>query len=164
MSIYPKKYYDKITDIDVQEFLENNISAIILDVDNTLLDFDLNIVDGLQDWYKKVSEAGIKAIIVSNSNKVQKIEKVASILNIEYIRLAMKPLKKGLKEAQKKLGIKNENIAVIGDQIFTDVIGANRCNMFSILVKPLAEKDIWMTRFKRPLESFVIKRYLKSRG
>ena len=156
MSIYPKKYYDKITDIDVQLFLDNNISAIILDVDNTLLDFDLNVVEGLQEWYSKVRDAGIKAIIVSNSNKLKKIEKVASILNIDYIRLAMKPLKKGLMSAQKKLGINSENIAVIGDQIFTDVVGANRCKMYSILVKPLAEKDIWMTRFKRPLESYVI--------
>ena len=48
-----------------------------------------------------------------------------------------------------------------GDQIFTDVIGANRVKMFSILVKPLAEKDLWMTRFKRPIEELVVKSYLK---
>ncbi|MCR5187069.1 MAG: YqeG family HAD IIIA-type phosphatase, partial [Clostridia bacterium] len=159
-----KKYYDRIVDIDVNEFWENNIKAIILDVDNTLLDFDLNIVEGLKEWYQKVHESCITAIIVSNSGKITKIEKVASLLQIEYIRYGMKPLKKGLKAAQKKLGVKSENIAVIGDQIFTDVIGANRCKMFSILVKPLDEKDIWMTKIKRPLENFVIKRYLKSRG
>lgn len=164
MSIYPKKYYDKIVDIDVNELLGNNIKAIILDVDNTLLDFDLNIVEGLKEWYQRVNESGISAIIVSNSGKITKIEKVASLLGIEYIRYGMKPLKRGLKAAQKKLGVSNENIAVIGDQIFTDVIGANRCKMFSILVKPLAEKDIWMTRIKRPLENYVIKRYLKNRG
>lgn len=164
MLIYPKKYFDKIVDIDIDDFLENNIKAIILDVDNTLLDFDLNIVEGLKEWYQRVRESGITAIIVSNSGKVAKIEKVANLLEIEYIRYGMKPLKKGLKAAQKKLGVNNENIAVIGDQIFTDVIGANRCKMFSILVKPLDEKDIWMTKIKRPLENFVIKRYLKSRG
>ena len=164
MLIYPKKYFDKIVDIDIDDFLENNIKAIILDVDNTLLDFDLNIVEGLKEWYQRVRKSGITAIIVSNSGKVAKIEKVANLLEIEYIRYGMKPLKKGLKAAQKKLGVNNENIAVIGDQIFTDVIGANRCKMFSILVKPLDEKDIWMTKIKRPLENFVIKRYLKSRG
>lgn len=66
--------------------------------------------------------------------------------------------------AQKRLEIPNENIAAIGDQIFTDVIGANRMKMFSILVKPLAEKDLWMTRFKRPIEELVIKNYLKKIG
>lgn len=66
--------------------------------------------------------------------------------------------------AQKRLEIPNENIAAIGDQIFTDVIGANRSKMFSILVKPLAEKDLWMTRVKRPIENLVIKNYLKKIG
>ena len=61
------------------------------------------------------------------------------------------------------LGEKSQNIAVVGDQIFTDVIGANRSKMFSILVKPVASKDLWMTRFKRPLENLIIKKYLKSR-
>lgn len=71
----------------------------------------------------------------------------------------MKPLKKGLKEAIKILGEKPQNIAAIGDQVFTDVLGANRLKMFSILVQPLDEKDIWLTIMKRPLERFIIKRY-----
>ncbi len=164
MSIYPKCYFNKITDIGIDTFKDNDIKAIILDVDNTLLDFDLNIVDGLEPWFKELSDNGIKAVIVSNSSKTEKIEKVSGLLGIEYIRFALKPLKIGLKKAQKMLGLESNQIAVIGDQIFTDVVGANRCKMFSILVKPLAEKDLWMTRFKRPIENYVIKRYLKSRG
>ena len=164
MVLYPDCYFNKITDIDIDTFKKNNIKAIILDVDNTLLDFDLNIVDGLESWFKELSDNGIKGVIVSNSNKPDKIERVANLLGIDYIKFACKPLRRGLKKAQKMLDIDNKQIAVIGDQIFTDVIGANRCKMFSILVKPLAEKDLWMTRFKRPIENFVIKRYLKSRG
>ena len=56
---------------------------------------------------------------------------------------------------------KPQNIAAVGDQIFTDVIGANRCKMYSILVKPISEKDIFITKIKRPLENLVIKRYVK---
>lgn len=55
--------------------------------------------------------------------------------------------------------MESKNIAVIGDQIMTDIIGANRCKMFSILVKPIKEKDIIITRIKRPLENLIIKRY-----
>lgn len=66
--------------------------------------------------------------------------------------------------AQKKLNINPENIAVVGDQIFTDVIGANRSKMHSILVQPLAEKDLFLTKVKRPLENLVIKNYLKKQG
>ena len=60
-----------------------------------------------------------------------------------------------------QLGLEACKIAVIGDQIFTDVIGANRSKMFSILVNPIAKKDIWVTRLKRPIEEFIIKSYVK---
>ena len=83
-------------------------------------------------------------------------------MDIPFIKFATKPLKRGFKKAQKTLGIPNENIAVVGDQIFTDVIGANGVKMFSILVKPIAEKDLWMTRIKRPLENYIIEKYKKS--
>lgn len=164
MKIYPRLYCENILKVTPEYLKENKIKALILDVDNTLLDFDLKIIDGLKEWGEKMKANGIKCIILSNSNKETKVKMVADLLEIEYIKFAMKPLKTGFKKAQKKLGIPNENIAAIGDQIFTDVIGANRSKMFSILVQPLAEKDLWMTRFKRPLENLVIKNYLKKIG
>lgn len=164
MKIYPRLYCKNILEVTPEFLKENNIKALILDVDNTLLDFDLKIIDGLENWGKTMKENEIKCIILSNSNKETKVKMVADLLGIEYIKFAMKPLKRGFKMAQKRLEIPNENIAAIGDQIFTDVIGANRMNMFSILVKPLAEKDLWMTRFKRPIEELVIKKYLKKIG
>ncbi len=163
MIFYPKFYCQKVTDISVEYLRKNNIKAIILDVDNTLLDFDLNIISGLEEWYNEIKINNIKCIILSNSNKEKKIKMVADLLNIPFIKFATKPLKRGFKKAQKILGEKSQNIAVVGDQIFTDVIGANRSKMFSILVKPVASKDLWMTRFKRPLENLIIKKYLKSR-
>lgn len=164
MSIYPKLYCKKVTDISIEYLEKNNIKAILLDVDNTLLDFDLKIVDGLKPWYEKIKEKNIKCMILSNSNKTEKIEKVANFLEIDYIKFATKPLKRGFKLAKKKLDVSEENIAVVGDQIFTDVIGANRSKMHSILVEPLAEKDLFLTKIKRPLENLVIKNYLKKQG
>lgn len=164
MKIYPRLYCKNILEVTPEILKENNIKALILDVDNTLLDFDLKIIEGLEDWGKQIKENGIKCIILSNSNKETKVKMVADLLGIEYIKFAMKPLKRGFKMAQKRLDVPCENIAAIGDQIFTDVIGANRTKMFSILVKPLAEKDLWMTRFKRPIENLIIKKYLKKIG
>lgn len=161
MSIYPNFYFKKITEINPEFLKENNIKALILDVDNTLLDFDLNYVDGLDKWYNNIKENNVKCIIVSNSNKTKKVEMVANFLEIPYIKFATKPLKRGFKKALKQIELPAENIAAIGDQIFTDVIGANRMKMVSILVEPLAEKDIWMTKVKRPIENFIIKKYLK---
>lgn len=75
----------------------------------------------------------------------------------------MKPLKRGFKKCQKELKEKNENIAIVGDQIFTDIIGGNRCNMFTILVEPINKKDFWYTAWKRPIEN-KIKIKFKKKG
>ena len=130
-------------------------------MDNTLIDFNCNILEGAKDWCDNLRENGIKLIIVSNSNKKEKLEKVSRELDIEYILFAMKPLKRGFKKAMKKLELPPENIAAIGDQVFTDVIGANHAHMYSILVKPLDEKDIFLTVIKRPLENYILKKYLE---
>lgn len=159
--LYPKFYCSKITDITIEFLQENNIKALILDVDNTLIDIDRKPIDGLQAWHKKIVDAGIKTIILSNSNKLDKIKKVASDLEIEYIYFGMKPLKRGFIKALKKLNLQAENVAAVGDQIFTDVIGANRCKIFSILVEPVAKKDIWLTKWKRPIENKIVEKYLQ---
>lgn len=161
MTIYPDFYCKKVTDINLEYLKKNNIQALILDVDNTLLDFNLNILEGLETWYKEIKANNIKCIILSNSNKIEKIRKVADLLQISFINFATKPLKRGFKKAQKELNIPNQNIAVVGDQIFTDVIGANRMKMHSILVEPIDKKDLLLTKIKRPLEEIIIKKYLK---
>ncbi len=93
MIFYPKFYFKKITDITIDFLRENEIQALILDVDNTLIDFNLKMIDGLKDWHDKIIGYGIKTIILSNTNKVEKVKMVASALNIEYINFAKKPLK-----------------------------------------------------------------------
>lgn len=165
MQIYPKLYCEKITDISINALKEKNIKALILDVDNTLIDYDRNMLPGLENWIENVKQNNIKCIIVSNSNKKEKIETVAMKLDIPYIFFATKPLKRSFKKAIKILGItNNKEIAVIGDQIFTDIIGANRLEMFSILVKPINEKDILITKWKRPIEEKILQNYLKKQN
>ena len=161
MQIYPDYYCDKVTDITLDLLKKNQIKGILLDVDNTLIDFDRNLVKGAKEWVDKIKQDGIKCMILSNSNKQEKVKTVATELNLPYIYFATKPLKRGFEKAKAQLGLKNENMAVVGDQIFTDVIGANRSKMFSILVNPLAKKDIWATKWKRPLEEWIVKSYVK---
>ena len=109
-----------------------------------------------------MKQNNIKLCILSNSNKIEKVKKIAKILDIPYFYFGMKPLKFGFIKVKKLLNENNENIAVVGDQIFTDVVGANRSKMFSILVKPIAQKDIWVTVLKRPIENWIIKKYLNN--
>ena len=82
-------------------------------------------------------------------------------LDIPYFYFAKKPFKRGFLKAKNKMNLNEKNVAAVGDQIMTDVIGANRCNMFSILVEPINEKDIFITKVKRPIERCIMNRYFK---
>lgn len=161
MKVYPDCYLENVKYISLEMLNENKLKGIILDVDNTLIDKDKTLLKGVEEWCNHLKNVGIKFCILSNSNKKEKIKKVAEKLNIPYISFAKKPLKKGFKKAKDILGLENNQIAVVGDQIFTDVIGANRCKMFSILVKPISKKDIFITVIKRPIENWIIKRYIE---
>lgn len=163
MILYPKLYLNSVTKISLELLNQYNLKGLILDVDNTLINYDKNMPDEIQEWIKKVKQTGIALCIVSNSNKKEKVENVAKKLDIPYIYFAKKPFKSGFKKAKKILNLESIQIGVVGDQILTDVIGANRMGMFSILVKPIEEKDIWITKIKRPLENKIIENYKKIR-
>ena len=165
MILYPRLYIDNVRCIKIDFLNKNNIKAIILDMDNTIIDLSKNIPEGTKEWVDSLKKHGIKFCIVSNSIHKDKVIKIANELGIDdFILFAKKPLKSGFKKAMKILNIKPCNIAAVGDQIFTDVVGANRCGMYSILVKPIDRKDILITKIKRPIENYIINKYLKKKG
>ena len=159
MNIYPKTYLNKVQDITIQFLIENKIKALILDVDNTLIDYYKNLSDDVIEWAHSLQGQGIKMYILSNTNKKEIVEKVANSLEIPYKLFARKPSKGGFMKIQKEIKIEPENIGVVGDQIFTDVIGGNRCNMFTILVDPVTPKDYWYTAWKRPIENKIKQKF-----
>lgn len=161
MILYPKQYLKNVTEFNIEMIKQNGIKGIILDVDNTLIDYYKNMLEGTEKWCKDLQKQGIKFCIASNSNKKEKVSSVAKQLDIPYIFFARKPLKMGLNKAKNIMGLKENEVAVIGDQIFTDVLGANRCKMYSVLVDPIEEKDIFITIIKRPIENCIKKRYEK---
>lgn len=163
MILYPKLYLESVKEITLEILNKNNIKGLILDVDNTLIDVDKKMPNGVKQWVDNLKQNNIKLYIVSNSNHKEKVETVAKILDIPFVYFAKKPLKSGLEKAKKELNLPNNQIAVVGDQIFTDIIGANRVKMFPILVKPISKKDIWVTKIKRPIENKIIKNYLKQK-
>ena len=155
MKIYPNAYLNKVQDITIEFLMKNNIKALILDVDNTLIDYYKNLSDEVIQWVDEMKGQGIKLYILSNTNKKEKVEMVAKKLEIPYKSFAKKPSRKGFKQIQNELNYESKNIGVVGDQIFTDVIGGNRSKMFTILVDPVTPKDYWYTAWKRPLENFI---------
>lgn len=164
MLLYPNENFKSVDQITLEFLKSNKIKALILDVDNTLIDYDRNMSKKVIEWSNLVQSSGIKLYILSNTNKKDKVIEVAKKLNIDkYKFFAKKPLKCGFKKAIKDLNEKNENIAVVGDQIFTDILGGNRLKLFTILVEPINEKDIFITKVKRPIENLIINNYLKEK-
>lgn len=120
---FPTKYFDNISEITPEQLIGNGIEGIILDLDNTIIDKKGIEVPNFNIWKDKILESGIKIVVVTNNFLKKRIEKITNKYNLEYILFARKPNTKALVKAKEIMGIeKNENVAVIGDQVFTDVL------------------------------------------
>ena len=103
MILYPDFYLESVLKITPEFCEKNNIKGLILDIDNTLIDIDKKMLDGAIEWHKLIIDSGIKTIILSNTNKIEKVSKVANALGIDYINFAKKPAKSGFIKAKDKL-------------------------------------------------------------
>ena len=120
---FPTKYFDNISEITPEQLIGNGIEGIILDLDNTIIDKKGIEVPNFDIWKDKILESGIKIVVVTNNFLKKRIEKITNKYNLEYILFARKPNIRALVKAKEIMGIeKNENVAVIGDQVFTDVL------------------------------------------
>ena len=122
MILYPDIYLTNVKEITVELLHKNNNKGLLLDVDNTLIDFELKILEGSKDWINNLKENNFKLCILSNTNKIEKVKMVAKELDIPYIFFAKKPFKKGFKQGAELLELSPNQIAVVGDQIMTDVL------------------------------------------
>lgn len=104
--LYPKMYYKNIQSINIEDLISADIKGLILDVDNTLIDLNQNMPDGVSRWVQEAKKHGIKMCILSNSNKEEKVRKVAIDLDVPYIFFAKKPLKSGFLRAKEVIRIR----------------------------------------------------------
>jgi len=154
---FPDMEATRVEDICMDDFRQNNIKAVILDIDNTICEWKMEPGENVKAWLSLLKRNGIQICLVSN-NKRYRVEKVGRILEINSIHNAYKPSSKAFLSAISIMGVPREQTAVIGDQIFTDIYGGNRLNMFTIYVKPICEKDYLFVRMKRPFERFVLRK------
>ena len=157
MLLRPNIKLDKITDISVDILKKYNITALILDVDNTLSTHHGQVLtDGLEEWLKNMRENNIKLTVLSNSTK-KRLDPFAKKIGLDYISLGLKPLPFGYLRALKALGTKRKNTAIVGDQIFTDTLGGNFVGLNTVLLTPIKPEISLRFRFKRRIEKFLIK-------
>lgn len=146
-----------IYDIQPEDLIAHNIRAIICDLDNTLIAWNhWEHTEEMASWLEKYRKAGLGVYLLSNNN-YKRVLKVAEPLELRFTSSALKPRRKNFVIAIDDLQVPHEQVAVIGDQIMTDIIGANRNNLKSILVKPIAPNDNIFTLLNRLIERFVFK-------
>lgn len=159
--LVPNMYKKSIFDIDYEKLQKDKkISILLFDFDNTIIAHKNYQVDKkTKDLFKKLNKRFI-VYVVSNSINSGKLSQICGELNVPFVGGSMKPLKRGFKKLNFKT--KNDNIAIIGDQIFTDVLGGNKMNYFTILVDPIDENtEIIFTRINRKLENLITKHVRK---
>ena len=147
----------RITEITSDMLLKKNIKALILDVDNTLsTHHGMELVDGLEDWIKYITENGVKLLILSNS-KEKRVKPFAEKIGLDFCSLALKPLPFGYFKATKRLSSKKREIAIVGDQIFTDVLGGNCFGITTIMTDLILPEDKISFKIRRKLEKILLK-------
>ncbi len=159
--LLPAMYVESIYHIDLAKLRARGIDTIISDLDNTLVPWRKNKINpALKPWLKSVKAQGFKVCLVSNALE-KRIAYFRAELNIPGISFANKPSRRAFLQALTLLGSKPETTAMIGDQIFTDVLGGNRLGLFTILVVPLCDRDFFFTRMARLFERWVLRRLVK---
>lgn len=153
----PNFIFNNIYEIKPDFFVNNNIGAVIFDIDDTLVANDIKEpTKELIEYFDALKEKGIKISLISNGRK-ERVELFNKNLNFHASYKALKPRKKPIKTALKKFGTKAENTALVGDQIFTDIYGGNRMGLKTILVTPIKNDETKFIVFKRKLEKLVLK-------
>ncbi len=155
----PDFKFDKVTDVSLDFLKENCICALLLDVDNTLsTHHGQQLTHGLEEWLQTMKSGNITLLVLSNSKK-KRLKPFCEKIGLEYISLALKPLPFGFLRAIKKIGLKKENIAIVGDQIFTDSLGGNLIGIKTILLTPILPEKGFSFKIRRGLEKKLLKKY-----
>lgn len=145
----PTVALDKVTDITPELLRSLGVDAILLDVDNTLAPpTETQPYEGVQTWIDTIKSEGFDVVICSN-NYHSRIRPFSESVGLDCVAMSLKPFPFGFNRAKKKLHRKPKAVVVVGDQIYTDVLGANLAGMQSILLKPQSgEKGftIWLRR------------------
>ena len=151
---WPTYTAKKVSDITHHFLKENGVKGLVIDIDNTLATHgNPEPHDEAENWIHELTEKGYHVVLLSN-NSALRAQPFAQRLGVACISDAGKPWGKGVAEAREKAG--NENVLLVGDQVFTDVLAGKRWGMKTVLVEPLHKDYEWFIIFKRYLEKIVL--------
>ena len=152
MLLTPQYLFQDETHITPAFLRSQGIRALVLDVDNTLtLHDDPQVPARVRAWLEEMRGEGILLTIASN-NAQQRVEPFARALGLEYVAKAHKPLSQGLEKARSRWGISRREMAIVGDQLFTDRLAGSLYGIPALVTRPLGPETKWYIRLKRVLE------------
>lgn len=152
---YPKEYLDSTYQIDFEKMYRQGYRGVIFDIDNTLVPHGLPADERALALFRRLKSIGYKVTMLSN-NKEPRVKMFCDAVEAPYIYKAGKPKPEKYRQAMKNMGTDNRNTLFVGDQIFTDVWGANKAGIYAILVKPIHPKEEIQIVLKRYLEKIVL--------
>lgn len=158
----PDMYQENIYKVDYQKLMDRGVKCILFDLDNTLVPYEVKEGnDKLLDLFNQLREKGFKLIIFSNSPK-KRTSIFKNFLAVDCLSNARKPCKRGFETILEKYKYNITEVAIIGDQIPTDIFGGNRVGITTVLVDPIVNKDPIWTKPNRFLEKRILRK-LKNR-
>ena len=157
---YPKEYFDSTYSIDFNRYYKMGYRAVIFDVDNTLVEHDAPADERATELIKGLMNMGYQVCFLSNNDE-ERVKSFNENLGAKYIYKAGKPLAKGYNNAMEIMGTDRKNTLFVGDQIFTDIWGANNAGIRSVLVQPIAKHEEIQIVLKRIPEKLILHFYLK---
>ena len=156
MKLFPKEYLPSVSHIDLKKLWNEGKRGIISDIDNTLCkDEQFYIEEASKKFIEEALNIGFKICLMSNNGEAR-VKPVATELNLPYHFKAHKPKSEAYNTCLKKMGLTVEEGVMVGDQLFTDIYGANRIGLYSVLVEKIHPKEIIQIRLKRPFEKLVL--------
>ena len=155
--LQPNLILDSVQDITPELLQRHGLLSLLLDVDCTLKRYRATeIPPESQRWIQSLQNAGIGLCLLSNG-RAQRIRPIAEQIGVSFISPAMKPSPLGCRSAIKMMGFDPKATAMVGDQVFADILAGKFAGIFTILVTPIhPEEERWYTRIKRPLEKWVL--------
>ncbi len=160
----PRLMLGKMIDITPELLRSLGISALLLDIDNTMTTHDNPApAPGVVEWIDAMKSEGFLPMVVSN-NSEERVAPFARRIGLDFVSMGRKPLPHGFRRACEKLGVEPKHAAVVGDQIFTDILGGNLLGAYTILTEPYQLEHMPFFKLKRRLERPVIKAYRRRKA
>lgn len=154
--LHPHHTVADLTHLCVETLYKQGIRGLLLDLDNTLMPWNSSVIDqGVVEWVAEAKRTPLALCLVTNATH-HRVSRAIEPLGLPFVALARKPLLPGFRRAMRILGTSPGETAMIGDQVFTDVLGANLLGLHSILIELPNPREQWWMKGARRLERWVL--------